>query len=180
MMASFKFIFSFFCPCQRSGEDNHNENNQGIVSGEDNPKENEETVAYPEHTRYYAIMSYHQTFLRAKEGFLYGTTVDTQIYVGNNEKWTLMKNADETYSFLSFRGTFLSASSNGTCLVAKPRPGPFERFSLVKQSDDDKFCIRTHTNHYIQVHPGKEGSRVDITSDYGPCAQFTFQDVTNY
>ena len=163
---------------QRSGKDNHNENNQGIVSRGDNPKENEETVAYPKHIRFYAIKSCHKTFLRALLGN-HHAKVDTQIYVGNNEKWTLMKNADGTYSFLTFCGTFLSAGSNGTSVVAKRRHGRFERFSLVKQSDET-FCICTCDKRYIQVHPGKEGSRVDITSNYGPCARFTFQETTKY
>ena len=180
MIGPIKLIVNVVCPCQCSGgEDNHNENNEGIVSGRDNPNEKEETCAYPEHVRFFAIKSCHGTYLRANAGFLYGTTVDTQVYVGKNEKWTLMKNADGTYSFQSFHGTFLSAGSNGTFVVAKPRPGPFEMFSLEKESDET-FCIRTHTKHYIQVHPGEEGSRVDITSDYGPCARFTFEETTKY
>jgi len=87
-----------------------------------------------------------------------GDVYANRIKVGPWETWNLVDNHDDTVSFQTTDGHYLTASGgggNGSFCKADPTAiGPWERFSIENQPGGH-IAIKTQKGTYLSVQPGK-------------------------
>jgi len=110
-----------------------------------------------------------------------GSKLDLQITISDWEQFTIIRQSNRRYAFLSHHNTYIRAfpGGKGSKVDLQTHASDWEKFSIIRLSNG-RYAIRSHDNTYLRAYPGGEGSKIDLQTNISSWETFEFVWRTNH